>query len=84
MLTKLLKVCGLPYNKTYIAGINLKGEYLTKHGFNIGDYVNVEITENKIVITKDTDTNVVSLFSRKNKIVDNLIETFDLTVSKHG
>lgn len=84
MLTKLLKVCGLPYNKTYIAGINLKGKYLSKHGFNIGDYVNVEITENKIVITKDTETNVVSLFSRKNKALDDLIETFDLIVSKHG
>jgi hypothetical protein len=78
MLTKLLKVCGLPYKKTYIAGINL-----TKYGFCVGDYVNVEVTENKIVITKDTDTNVVSLFSRRNKAVDDLIETFDL-IPKHG
>lgn len=86
MLIKLLKVCGLSYKKTYTAGINLKGEYLTKYGFNVGDYVNVEISENKIVITKDKETNVVSLFSRRNRTVDDLIETFDLIlpIEKHG
>ncbi len=79
MLTKLLKVCNLPKAKTYTPGINIKGEYLTKYGFNVGDYVNVEISENKIVITKDAESNVVSLFSKKNKALDSLIETFDLT-----
>ncbi|WP_099463389.1 SymE family type I addiction module toxin [Parabacteroides provencensis] len=84
MLTKLLKVCGLPTQNNYTAGINLKGEYLKDYGFNIGDYVHVEVTENRIVITKDTETNIVSLFSRKNKVVDNLIDTFDLTLPKRG
>lgn len=84
MLTKLLKVCGLPTQKKYTVGINLKGEYLKDYGFNIGDYVHVEVTENKIVITKSHETKIVSLFSKKNENVDNLIETFDLTLSKHG
>lgn len=83
MLTKLLKVCNLPTAKTYTPGINLKGEYLKDYGFCVGDYVHVEISENKIVITKDTESNVVSLFSRKNKALDSLIETFDLS-AKHG
>lgn len=83
MLTKLLKVCNLPKAKTYTPGINIKGEYLTEYGFCVGDYVHVEITENKIVITKDSDSNIISLFSKKNKALDSLIETFDLT-PKHG
>lgn len=84
MLTKLLKVCGLPTREKHTAGINLKGEYLKDYGFNIGDYVNVEVTENKIVITKDQGTKVVSLFSKKNSSFDNLISTFQLTISKNG
>lgn len=83
MLTKLLKICGLPSQKKYIAGINLKGEYLKDYGFKIGDYVQVVVTENKIVITKDSETNVISLLSRNNKVFDQFIETFDLALPEH-
>lgn len=73
----------MPKAKSYTPGINIKGEYLKKHGFHVGDYVNVEISENLIIITKDANSNVISLFSKKNKSLDSLIETFDLT-AKHG
>ena len=84
MLTKLLKVCGLPSQEKYTAGIYLKGEYLKEYGFNIGDYVQVEITYNRIVISKNNDSNIVSLFSKRNDMLDKLIDTFDLTIPKHG
>ena len=80
MKTKLLKVCALPYKKTYTPGINIKGEYLIKHGFNIGDFVHVEISENRIIISKDTKTNIVSLFSHQNDKFDQLVESFDLNI----
>ena len=82
MLTKLLKVCSLPGGRKHTTGINLKGDYLTKHGFHIGDYVNVEVSENRIVITKNTETNIVSLFSRKNPILDKLVKEFELTADQ--
>lgn len=84
MITKLLKVCKLPSAKTYVPGLNLKGEYLRKFGFEVGDYVTVEVSENKICITKNEASNVVSLFSKKNKAIDLLVESFDLTPKKHG
>lgn len=80
MITKLLKIGGSSNMMT----INMNGEYLRKHGFNIGDYVHVEVNEDRIVITKNKETKVVSIFSKKNETLDSLIDTFDLTLLKHG
>ncbi len=52
MLTKTLRICRLPSNRKYTPGINLKGEYLKQFGFSVGDAVCVEISNNKILITK--------------------------------
>ena len=35
-------------------------------------------------IAKNNDSNIVSLFSKRNDMLDKLIDTFDLTIPKHG
>ncbi len=51
-LQKVLRVVHKPYQKTYTNGINIKGEYLKKFGFEMGDKVEVLVTENQIRISK--------------------------------
>jgi hypothetical protein len=79
-MEKLLKICNLPQGGRYVPGINLKGLYLKKFGFQTGDLVSVNVCENQIVITKTGSTNEVSEMVKKNPALADLIKEFDLTV----
>lgn len=52
-MEKVLKCVRLPQNGKGTIGFNLKGEYLKAFGFKLGDKVNVEISDNKIILTKE-------------------------------
>lgn len=51
-MEKNLQCVRLPQNGKSTIGFNLKGEYLKKYGFQQGDKVKVEISENRIVFNK--------------------------------
>lgn len=51
-MERVLQCVRLPQGKKGTIGFNLKGEYLKKFGFKQGDKVKVEVSENKIVISK--------------------------------
>lgn len=52
-MEKVLKCVRLPQNGKGTIGFNLKGEYLRMFGFCLGDLVHVEISKNKVVLTKE-------------------------------
>lgn len=52
ILQKTLKVVNKPYKDKYVPGINIQGKYLNIYGFNTGDKVFIQVTENKILIEK--------------------------------
>lgn len=51
-MERVLQCVRLPQGKKGTIGFNLKGEYLKKFGFKQGDKAKVEISENKIIISK--------------------------------
>ena len=51
-MEKVLQCVRLPQNGKGTIGFNLKGEYLKKYGFQLGDKVKLEISKNKIVLFK--------------------------------
>lgn len=51
-MERVLQCVRLPQNGKGTIGFNLKGEYLKMFGFKQGDKAKVEISENKIVISK--------------------------------
>lgn len=51
-MEKVLQCVRLPQNGKGTIGFNLKGEYLKKYGFQLGDKVKVEISKNMIVLFK--------------------------------
>jgi hypothetical protein len=79
-MEKILKCVSLPSSGKHTIGFNLKGEYLKKYGFVEGDYVKVEITEKKIVITKNEGTEILTKMKLANPSLNELIQEFDLTV----
>jgi len=50
--SRILKVVKIPQGKRYTTGLNLKGDYLLKYGFDFGDMVKIEFSEGKILINK--------------------------------
>lgn len=54
-MQKVLQCVRLPQNGKGTIGFNLKGEYLKLFGFQSGDKVKVDISENRIVITKESN-----------------------------
>lgn len=52
-MERFLKCVSLPAGKRHAVGFNLKGDYLQCFGFSLGDKVKVELSTNKIVITKE-------------------------------
>lgn len=55
-MEKILQCVRLPQNGKGTIGFNLKGEYLKLFGFKQGDKVKVELSENKIVLSKVDNT----------------------------
>lgn len=51
-LNKVLKVVNSPSGKKYTNGLNLKGEWMKKFGFDLHDIVNVTVTNSRILIEK--------------------------------
>lgn len=54
-MQKVLQCVRLPQNGKGTIGFNLKGEYLKLFGFQLGDKVKVDISGNRIVITKESN-----------------------------
>ena len=81
MTQRILTVCQMPQGKEYIPGINLKGKYLKKFGFEVGDMVKVELHKNKIVISKNKDMAVLQAMGVKNPALLSLVEKLGLEVA---
>ena len=58
----------------------IKGVELAKHGFNIGDFVNVSLSDNQIVISKDKQTNKLQEMEKINPSIKLLVKKFGLSV----
>ncbi len=76
MCERYLTVCKQPTKTGYTVGVNLKGEYLKNYGFQIGDMVKVELSENKIIISKESD--IIQEMSKENPELLRLMNEFDL------
>ena len=57
ILQKKLKIVNKPYKDTYVIGLNIQGKYLGEFGFELGDMVEVAVSENRILIEKVISTN---------------------------
>lgn len=67
--------------KRYTLGINLKGDYLQKYGFEVGDMVKVEVKQNQIVITKNKATQTLTEMGSKNPAIMTLIDGLNLEIA---
>ena len=56
ILQKTLIVSRTPYKDKFVPCINIKGNYLSVYGFNTGDKLFVQVTENTILIDKIIDS----------------------------
>jgi len=81
MIEKILTVCRMTQGKKYTPGINLKGEYLKKFGFQVGDMVKVEIRNNEIVISKNKATEILTDMQSKNPALLTLLNGLHLEVA---
>lgn len=79
-MEKYLKCVNAPYGNRYTVGINLKGDYLKEFNFFIGDCVKVELSENKIIITKSDATAQLTALQVQNPNLLHLIDKLGLTI----
>ncbi|MCD7849259.1 MAG: type I toxin-antitoxin system SymE family toxin [Parabacteroides sp.] len=79
-MEKYLKCVNAPYGNRYTVGINLKGDYLKEFNFFVGDCVKVELSENRIIITKSDATAQLTLLQAQNPNLLNLIDNLGLTI----
>ena len=79
-MEKILKVCQAPQGNRYTSKINIAGDWLKKYGFEMGDFVKVEVRKNEIVITKNQSTDVLTAFNVRNTELMRLIENLDLSL----
>ena len=63
----------------YIENISISGEYLKRHGFEMGDFVKLVVTKNEIRIIKNENTNLLTLMGAKNPALLTMIEGIGLT-----
>jgi len=47
-MEKLLTVCRASQGNKNTSAINIKGEYLKKYGFELGDFVKVEVSKKRL------------------------------------
>ena len=64
----------------YIESISISGEYLKKHGFEMGDFVKLVVSKNEIRILKNVNTTLLTQMGAKNPHLLTMIETIGLTV----
>ena len=67
-MARKLKVYYSSSNYEEVPTIILKGKWLEKAGFNIGDYVEVECDGDKITLVKTPPENKDTLMDRLNKL----------------
>lgn len=79
-MEKFLKCVNAPYGNRYTVGINLKGDYLKDYNFFVGDCVKVELSENRIIITKSEATENLTRLQAKNPNLLGLIDNLGLTI----
>ena len=79
-MDKLLTVGRAAQGNKYTNVINIKGEYLKKYGFEVGDFVKVVVSKNKIVIEKNVSTELLNAMGVKNPAILTMIEGLGLTV----
>jgi len=53
IMEKTIKVTNQAQGNKYTNAISIKGEWLKEYGFQLGDYVTVYYTKNKITITNN-------------------------------
>ena len=80
-MEKLLTVCKAPQGNKYTSAINIKGEWLKKYGFEMGDFVKVQVCKNKIIIEKNVSTELLNAMGSKNPALLTMIEGLGLTVA---
>lgn len=73
-MEKLIKVQKAPSNGGYIEAVQISGKYLKKHGFAMGDFLKLTISENKIIIEKTASTNLLQILGAKDKELFSKIE----------
>lgn len=78
-MEKILKVCEVFQGKKHTNKINIAGDWLKKYGFQFGDLVRVEVKQNKIVISKNDKTDVLTAMNSRNPELYKMIEKLDLT-----
>ena len=64
-MEKLIKVQKAPVKGGYIEAVQISGKYLKKHGFAIGDFLKLTISDNKIVIEKTASTTLLQMVGAK-------------------
>jgi hypothetical protein len=79
-MEKLLTVCRSTQGKKYTSAINIKGEYLKKYGFELGDFVKVSISSNKIIIEKSVSTGLLTSMGMKNPSILKMIEGLGMSI----
>lgn len=79
-MEKYLKCVNAPYGSRYTVGINLKGDFLKRYNFNVGDCVKVELSENQIIITKSDATERLTRLQSQNPSLLNLIDNLGLVI----
>ncbi|HEY6913144.1 MAG TPA: hypothetical protein VI413_00595 [Paludibacter sp.] len=79
-MDKLLTVCRSTQGKKYTSAINIKGDYLKKYGFELGDFVKVTVCKNKITIEKNVDTGLLTCMGTKNPALLTMIEGLSLSL----
>ena len=80
-MNKLLTVCRSAQGKKYTSSINIKGDYLKKYGFELGDFVKVTVCENKIIIEKNSNTEYLNAIGMKDKALFEVIEHHKTDIS---
>lgn len=78
-MDKLLTVTRSAQGNKYTSAIQIKGEYLKKYGFELGDFVKVTVSKNKITIEKNVDTGLLTSMGTKNPALLQMIEGLNLT-----
>lgn len=79
-MEKYLKCVNAPYGNRYTVGIHLKGDYLKEFNFFVGDCVKVELSENKIIITKSDATVQLTALQAQNPNLLHLVDKLGLTI----
>ncbi len=66
--------------KGYIECLTISGAYLKKHGFEMGDFVVLKVSQNEIRIVKNASTSILTEMGTKNANLLRVIENLELAI----